>query len=248
MSLCAFVAYFWRGFINPLKTMTAPENYDTLSPTEAIALQQELRHRVQLTPLAQMPKIVGGADISFNKYSETIYAGIVLLSFPEMQVLHREYVVATAKFPYIPGLLSFREAPALLQVWEKLPEKPDVLILDGHGQAHPRRLGIASHFGVVANVPTLGCGKSILVGKHEPLPEEAGSTVPLIHKGEVVGTVLRTKKKVNPVYISAGNLMTLDDAVNIVRQCVGKYRIPEPTRQAHLWVNEVRLRHSEKSE
>ncbi len=223
--------------------MTAPENYDTLSPTEAIALQQELRHRVQLTSLEKMPKTVGGADISFNKYSETIYAGIVVLSFPEMQVLHREYVVATAKFPYVPGLLSFREVPALLQVWEKLPEKPDVLILDGHGQAHPRRLGIASHFGVVAGIPTLGCGKSILVGKHEPLPEEAGAAVPLLHKGEVVGTVLRTKKKVNPVYVSAGNLLTLEDAVNIIRQCVGKYRIPEPTRQAHLWVNEVRIQH-----
>lgn len=223
--------------------MIAPEDYDTLSPAEAIALQRELRHRVTLAPLQRTIRTIGGADISFNKYSETVYAGIVVLSFPEMKVLHREYVVATARFPYVPGLLSFREVPAVLQVWEKLVHKPDVLMLDGHGQAHPRRLGIASHFGVVADVPTQGCGKSILVGKHDPLPEDAGSAVPLVHKDEVVGAVLRTKKKVNPVYVSAGNLLTLEDAVQITRQCVGKYRIPEPTRQAHLWVNEVRLQY-----
>ncbi len=222
---------------------TLPQDYDSLAPTEAIALQQDLRHRVQLTPLQKRIQTIGGADISFNKYSETVYAGIVVLSFPDMQVLHRESVVATAKFPYVPGLLSFREVPAVLQVWEKLSHKPDVLMLDGHGQAHPRRLGIASHFGVVTGVPTLGCGKSILVGKHEPLPEEAGAAVPLVHKEEIVGMVLRTKKKVNPVYVSAGNLMTLEDAVHLTRNCVGKYRIPEPTRQAHLWVNEVRLQH-----
>lgn len=231
----------------PENMWISPENYDSLTPTEAVALQKELRHQVQLMPLEKSIHTIGGADISFNKYSETVYAGIVVLSYPQMQVLHREYVVAIAKFPYVPGLLSFREVPAVLQVWEKLSHKPDVLVLDGHGQAHPRRLGIASHFGVVAGVPTLGCGKSILVGKHDPLPEDAGATVPLVHQGETVGEVLRTKAKVNPVYVSAGNLLTLEDAVGIVRHCVGKYRIPEPTRQAHLWVNEVRLQHGGKN-
>ncbi len=230
-------------FSEKIPLMISPENYDALSPTEAIALQQELRHAVQLSPLEKPIQTIGGADISFNKFSETVYAGIVVLSFPQMQVLHREYVIGTARFPYVPGLLSFREVPTLLQVWEKLKIKPNVLMLDGHGQAHPRRLGIASHFGVVAGIPTLGCGKTILVGKHDEVPETVGDAVPLIHKDETVGAVLRTKAKVAPVYVSAGHLLTLRNAVAIVRRCGGKYRIPEPTRRAHEWVNEVRVKH-----
>jgi deoxyribonuclease V len=221
--------------------MVSPEQYDQLTPTEAVALQRELQGQVRLEPLTTAPKTVGGADISFNKYSEIVYAGIVILSFPDMQVIDRASVVTTARFPYVPGLLSFREVPALMQVWESLAQKPDILVLDGHGIAHPRRLGIASHFGVITDTPTIGCGKSILVGKHEELPAEAGSTVPLIHKGETVGTVLRTKNKTNPVFVSPGHRITLHHAVEFIKRCTGKYRIPEPTRQAHLWVNEVRL-------
>ncbi len=225
--------------------MIAPDQYDTLTPTEAVALQQELRHRVQLTPLEHPIRTIGGADISFNKYSETVYAGIVVLSFPDMTVLHRESVVGKATFPYVPGLLSFREIPTLMQVWNQLAQKPDVLMLDGHGQAHPRRLGIASHFGVVAGIPTLGCGKSLLVGTHDSPPQTPGDAIPLLHKDETIGAVLCTKLKCNPVYVSAGHLMTLRNAVAIVRKCMGKYRIPEPTRRAHEWVNEVRLAHGE---
>jgi deoxyribonuclease V len=221
--------------------MVSPEQYDQLTPTEAVALQRELQALVRLEPLTTAPTTVGGADISFNKYSETVYAGIVILSFPELQVIDRASVVATARFPYVPGLLSFREVPALMQVWESLAQKPDILVLDGHGIAHPRRLGIASHFGVITDTPTIGCGKSILVGKHEELPAEAGSAVPLIHKGETVGAALRTKNKTSPVFVSPGNRITLHHAVEFIKRCTGKYRIPEPTRQAHLWVNEVRL-------
>ena len=216
-------------------------DYNALSPQEALRHQAEIRARIDLSPLPQEPCIIAGADISFNKYSEVVYAGMVLMTFPALQVIHRESVVTRAGFPYVPGLLAYREAPALIEVWNKLPQKPGLVILDGMGIAHPRRTGIGVHFGILTDVPTMGCGKSLLCGKHEPLGEEAGSMVPLIHQDEVIGTVLRTKRKTNPVFISPGHKITLEQSVNIIKRCVAGYRIPEPTRQAHLWVNEVRL-------
>lgn len=216
-------------------------DYNTLSPADALKLQAEMRARTDLSPMPAEPRIIAGADISFNKYSETVYAGMVLMTFPGLQIIHRESVVTRATFPYVPGLLAFREAPALLEVWNKLPVKPDLVILDGMGIAHPRRMGIAVHFGILTDVPAMGCGKSLLTGKHEPLGEEAGSAVPLIHQGEIIGTVMRTKRKTNPVYISPGHRITMEQSVGIIKQCVAGYRIPEPTRQAHLWVNEVRI-------
>jgi deoxyribonuclease V len=137
-------------------------------------------------------------------------------------------------------LLSFRETPSFLECWEKLKTKPDVLMLDGQGLAHPRRFGIACHIGLLLDLPTIGCAKSILVGKHEELGLEAGSNVPLIDKNEIVGATLRTKNKVAPVYISAGHLMDLNSAVDLTMRSVTKYRQPEPTRQAHLLVNQLR--------
>ncbi len=221
--------------------MTPVPNYNTLSPQEALAIQAEMRARTDLSPMPAAPRLIAGADISFNKYSEVVYAGMVVLTFPALQVVHRESVVTRALFPYVPGLLAFRETPALIEVWNKLPVKPDLVVLDGMGIAHPRRMGIAVHFGMLADVPAMGCGKSLLVGKHEPLGEEAGSAVPLVHNGETIGTVLRTKRKTNPVYISPGHRISMEQSVALIKQCVGGYRIPEPTRQAHLWVNEVRL-------
>lgn len=216
-------------------------DYTHLSPAEATQLQAQLREKIQLTPVEYPIKTIAGADISFNKYSEVVYAGIVILAFPSMAILHRESVVTTTKFPYIPGLLAFREIPALAAVWNKLSEKPDVLVLDGHGIAHPRRMGIATHFGILAGIPTIGCGKTRLTGTFQPPADEQFTTSPLLYKGEQIGEVLRTKAHTNPVFVSPGNLTTQEQSTDIVKQCVRKYRIPEPTRQAHLWVNEVRL-------
>ena len=218
-----------------------------LTPREAIAVQQQLRTHVRLEPLSREIKTIGGADISFNKFSETIYTGIVVLNLPDLQIVEQVGLQTISKFPYVPGLLSFREAPSLLEAWEQLKLKPDALMLDGQGIAHPRRLGIASHVGLWLNIPTLGCAKSILVGRHEAVAPEAGSQIPLVDRGELVGVALRTKQNVAPVFISAGHLLDLSDAVSLTLRATTKYRQPEPTRQAHLLVNRLRVADRERS-
>jgi deoxyribonuclease V len=212
-----------------------------LTRGEAIEVQKRLRNLVRLQPLARPVNTIAGADISFNKYSDTVYAGIVVMRLPDLQIIESAGVRSISKFPYIPGLLSFREAPSLLEVWEKLKTKPDVLMLDGQGIAHPRRFGIACHVGVLLDWPTVGCAKSILVGKHGELGLEAGSRVPLIDKGEQVGVALRTKNKVAPVYVSPGHLIDLDSSIDLVLRSITRYRLPETTRQAHLLVNRLRV-------
>ncbi|MFT3903859.1 MAG: deoxyribonuclease V [Niabella sp.] len=220
--------------------MISPARYDSLTPTEAVACQRELYGKMNLDSLEKPIKIIGGCDISFNKYEETVYAGIVLLRYPDMQVIDRVSVVASTKFPYIPGLLAFREVPALMQVWNKLDVKPDVLMLDGHGIAHPRRMGIAAHFGIVADTPTIGCAKSRLTGTYAELPNERFASTPLLHKGEQIGNVLCSKLNCKPLFVSPGYKVSMQQSLDIVKACLRKYRMPEPTRFAHLWVNEVR--------
>ncbi|MBS1786762.1 MAG: deoxyribonuclease V [Acidobacteria bacterium] len=220
--------------------MSYPLTSWDLTPKEAIEAQKEWRSLVRIEPLTQDVNTIAGADISFNRFSDVIYSGIVVLSLPDLRIIEYASVRSTAKFPYVPGLLSFREAPSFLECWEKLNTKPDVLMLDGQGIAHPRRFGIACHVGLILNLPTIGCAKSILVGKYGELATEAGSSTPLIDKGEVVGVALRTKRKVAPVYISAGHLMDLNSAIDLTLRTVTKYRQPEPTRQAHLLVNQLR--------
>ncbi|HZN11853.1 MAG TPA: deoxyribonuclease V [Blastocatellia bacterium] len=215
-------------------------NWD-LTPGEAVEVQRRLAGQVQVEPLAREVHTVGGADISFNKFSETVYAGVVVLSLPDLRVIASAGVRSTSRFPYVPGLLSFRETPSVLEAWDRLEVKPDVLMLDGQGLAHPRRFGIACHVGVLLDLPTIGCAKSILVGRHDPLPPEAGSYAPLIHRSEQVGAALRTKRGVTPVYVSVGHLIDLSSALDLVRRTTGKYRQPEPTRQAHLLVNQLRV-------
>ena len=212
-----------------------------LTPREAVEVQQRMRNMVRLRPLARPVGAIAGADISYNKFSETVFAGIVVLSLPDLRIVETAGVRSVAKFPYVPGLLSFREAPSLLEAWEKLKTKPDVLMFDGQGIAHPRRFGIACHVGVLLDWPTIGCAKSILVGRYGELGLEAGSRSPLVDKGEQVGVALRTKSKVAPVYISPGHLTDLDSAVDLVLRSTTKYRLPEPTRQAHLLVNQLRV-------
>ncbi|HEU0185192.1 MAG TPA: deoxyribonuclease V [Blastocatellia bacterium] len=221
-------------------TSTPLHSWD-LTRGEAIEVQQRLRNLVRLQPLSWPVNTIAGADVSFNKYSDTVYAGIVVLSLPDLRVIESAGVRRIEKFPYIPGLLSFREAPSLLEVWEKLKTKPDVLMLDGQGIAHPRRFGIACHVGVLLDWPTIGCAKSILVGKYGELGLEAGSQSPLVDKGEEVGVALRTKNKVAPVYVSPGHLIDLDSSIDLVLRSITKYRLPETTRQAHLLVNRLRV-------
>lgn len=212
-----------------------------ISPTEAVALQKELRHHIQLRPFPDMPRFVAGCDISFNKYSPRVYAGFIILETSTLRIVEKAGVEMDVHFPYIPGLLSFREIPALLAAWEKLKTKPEVVVVDGQGIAHPRRLGIATHLGLILNMPTIGCGKSLLVGKFTEPGLEAEEHSPLFDRGEQIGVVLRTKRKVKPLFVSPGHLMDFESAVRILLALRAGYRLPEPTRQAHLYVNELRL-------
>ena len=214
-------------------------NWD-LQPADAIALQKQLKSQLQLQPLAREPRFVAGADLSFDKGSDTVYAGIVVLSYPDLKIVESKGLQTTAPFPYVPGLLSFRESPAITEVWEMLQQKPDILVTDGQGTAHPRGFGVACHLGLWLEVPTIGCAKTLLCGKFGELANERGAHEPLIYKGETVGAALRTKTRVSPVYVSPGHLINLDDSIKVMLGCDGGYRIPEPTRQAHLFVNRLR--------
>jgi deoxyribonuclease V len=220
--------------------MSEPALPWSLTPTEAIALQKELRDQVIVAAPATAIGSVAGCDISFNRFSSTIYAAIVVVDVASMETIEQTGVVTETRFPYVPGLLSFRETPALLEVWEKLATKPDAVMIDGHGYAHPRRFGIACHFGLITATPTLGAAKSVLVGKYEEPPTERGEWRQMVDREEVIGAAVRTKRKVRPIYVSVGHLIDLETAVALVLRCDGGYRQPEPTRRAHLLVNEMR--------
>lgn len=212
-----------------------------LTPQEAVALQRKLAQEVDVkTPLGAV-RFVAGTDVSFNLGSNTVYSVVVVWDRIEHKIVDKSGVVATADFPYIPGLLSFREVPSLITAFRKLSIKPDVTIVDGHGYAHPRRIGIASHLGILLQIPTIGCGKSLLCGHYEIPNEDRGSRSPLMHRNERIGYALRTRKKVAPVYVSPGHLCTFDEACDLVLELAPKYRFPETTRQAHRYANELRL-------
>ncbi|KAB7731779.1 deoxyribonuclease V [Rudanella paleaurantiibacter] len=211
-----------------------------VTPAEAVALQQQMRQQIRIEPLTQPVQTIAGCDISFNKFEETVYAGIVVLNLADLSVVEEVGVISRATFPYVPGLLSFREAPALLEAWEKLQTAPDAVMFDGHGMAHPRRIGIAAHIGLFIDRPSFGCGKSVLVGKYDEPAPERGNWSPMRHHGEVVGAALRTKNRVNPVYVSPGHRIDLPAAIELTLACNGGYRIPEPTRRAHNLVNALR--------
>ena len=215
-----------------------------VTPQRAVELQKEWRNRILIQPPPDAIRTVAGCDISFNKYSETIYAGIIVWDVEARQIIEQAGVVTKARFPYIPGLLSFREVPALLEVWQQLKTEPDAVMLDGQGIAHPRRMGIGAHFGLLVNRPAMGCAKTVLVGKFDLPAPERGNWSPMLYKGETIGAAVRTKNKVQPVYASPGHLMDLQTAIDLVLQCDGGYRIPEATRQAHLLVNQMRLQDS----
>jgi deoxyribonuclease V len=215
-------------------------SYENIPISEATRIQNELRARIDIAERELKITTIGGADISLNLYSTTIYAGIILLSFPQLKPIACSLIKAETSFPYIPGFLAFREVPALLQVWEQMPVKPDVLVVDGHGIAHPRRMGIAAHFGALTGQPSMGCAKNILFGKYEEPGMQPGAVTPIYDKQEQIGHAFRSKAKVAPVYISPGHLLGMQNSLEIIRKCTGKYRIPEPTRLAHEVVNRFR--------
>jgi deoxyribonuclease V len=213
-----------------------------LSAAEAVALQRELAGRVVAdTPLIAC-ETIAGADVSYERFSNTFYAGVVVVRVADGQVLERRGAVADSPFPYIPGLLSFREAPALLQAFAKVESRPDAVMCDGQGLAHPRRLGIACHLGLFLDVPTIGCAKSHLAGAYDEPAPEAASASPLRLGGDVVGEVVRTKTRTRPLFVSPGHKIDVASSTRWVLASCRGYRLPEPTRQAHLYVNELRRR------
>lgn len=222
----------------------------SVSPKDAVQLQKKLRDEVQLMLLKEKPKLVGGCDVSMNRFAKEGFAGFVTLTYPELQLIDHAVVKDMIPFPYVPGLLSFREIPMLVKAWEKLKTKPDILIVDGIGIAHPRRLGIASHLGLILGIPTIGCAKSVLTGVHEEPGNEPGDISYLYdkyHPEEIIGAALRTKRNVKPVFVSPGHLITLQESIDLVFSCVRKHRLPEATRFAHNTVNEYRIRHMQDS-
>ena len=219
-------------------------NWDLTLP-EAIALQRELAGKIDTrTPLVRC-ELLAGADVSYNRFSPVFYAVVVVLRTSDWSIVEKQEAVQNSAFPYVPGLLSFREAPALLEAFAKLKTQPDAVMFDGQGIAHPRRLGIASHVGLWLDVPTFGCAKSLLTGKYKEPGPKRGSLAPLVDKGDVIGTVVRTRDRVKPVFVSAGHKIDQASAVRLVLESAQGYRIPEPTRQAHLHVNALRRRLSQ---
>jgi deoxyribonuclease V len=211
-----------------------------VSPAEAIRIQEALRRRLDLGETRRPTETVAGVDVSYDTRTPTVYAAVVLMRLHDHEILETATATRPATFPYIPGLLSFREAPAVLQAVTRLTRRPDCLLCDGQGIAHPRRFGLACHLGLLLDLPSIGCAKSVLVGEYQEPPEKRGGFRMLIDRGERVGIILRTRDGVEPVYVSPGYRMSTQQARKIVLKATGRYRVPEPTRQAHLLVNRLR--------
>ncbi|MGH9469095.1 MAG: deoxyribonuclease V [Terriglobia bacterium] len=210
-----------------------------LAPRDAIRLQERLRDRVIDEDRFGAIRTVAGADLAFA--GDTAFAGIVVFHLNGLEEIERCFVRRRLRFPYIPGLLSFRECPALLAAFARLRTEPDLVLIDGHGQAHPRLFGIACHMGVLLDKPTIGCAKSRLVGEHEKPGARAGKAAPLMFKGRRVGVALRTRDNTNPIYVTVGHRVSLDSAVRLVRCCLDGFRIPKPTREADHYVRGLRM-------
>ncbi len=208
-----------------------------LTPAEAIALQKELAPRVQVQKLVREPRLILGIDCAPSKDYAFYFAAAVLWDRQTRQVLEYHIGKAPLTFPYVPGLLSFREIPAILNACAKTQKQPDVIMVDGHGVCHPRGLGIASHVGLLFGLPALGCGKKILYGRADVPGIEQGSTSSLLAKDKEIGKMVRTRTKVKPVIVSVGHLIDLDNAVKLVLECTAGFRLPEPTRQADKLVD-----------
>ncbi len=213
----------------------------SIDPKKAVDIQKELQSKVQLKPLDKKPTFIAGADASVEKFGTDLYAGIIVLSFPDLKPVCHALSKIEITFPYVPGLLSFREIPGLLECFNKLPVKPHLIIVDGQGIAHPRRLGIASHLGLVTGIPTIGCAKTRLFGafRAPTIPGES-SEIKDSYTGDFLGYAYKSNKRSNPLIISPGHLIDQMGALEIVKASIKNYKLPEPTRLAHELVNKFR--------
>jgi deoxyribonuclease V len=201
---------------------------------KALEIQSRLSGHVVKQGDIGMPRFIAGVDVSVN-FQNAARAAAVVLTYPEMEAIEAATVVGRAVFPYIPGLLSFREVPLTLEACKQLKHTPDLIMVDGQGIAHPRRIGLASHLGLFLDIPTIGCAKSLLVGSYRDLVETSGAYSEIIDKnGEIIGAALRTKSRVKPLFVSIGHKIDLPSSIYWVLQCVRGFRLPEPTRLAHL--------------
>jgi deoxyribonuclease V len=205
-----------------------------MMPDQAKRVQRELAAMVSRRNEVNAVHLVAGVDISAPDAAGFARAAVVVLSYPELALIEKKVITQKVTFPYVPGLLSFRESPLILAVCEELEHTPDLILVDGQGIAHPRRLGLASHLGLFWDKPTIGCAKSRLCGEHKPVPQEQGSYTELVAHSEVVGAAVRTKAGVAPLYISIGHKVDLESAIDWVLRCCRNQRLPEPTRLAHL--------------
>ena len=213
-----------------------------VSYREAVGIQEALRERVRFVPLSGSVRLVAGTDVSYSRPTHRMYAAVVLVSLPSLEVVETAEATCSARFPYIPGLFTFREVPPLLEAFRRLKTRPDAILFDGHGLAHPRRFGLACHAGLLLETPSVGCAKSRLVGTHGRVGSARGAVSPLEHQGQVIGTVMRTRPGVKPVYVSPGHLADLASSVALVRDTCRRYRLPEPIRLAHRATTEMRCR------
>ncbi len=212
----------------------APLDYPwDVRPDEAREIQRALRGQVVTEDAFGDVHMVAGLDVGFEAHGTITRAAVVVLRFPELIVQEATISRRPTSFPYIPGLLSFREAPAVLEALSQLQTKPDLLLCDGAGYAHPRRFGLACHLGVASGIPSIGVAKSRLIGEFDPVPNERGTWQPLLDAGEVIGAVLRTKANLKPIYISIGHRISLESAIDYTLRCTLGYRLPETTRRAH---------------
>ncbi|HXH12013.1 MAG TPA: deoxyribonuclease V [Alphaproteobacteria bacterium] len=212
-----------------------------VSPHEAIAIQKRLRTEVSTEPTLGDIRYIAGADIATSKESPRAYAGVVVLSYADLEVVEERGLEADVLFPYVPGLLAFREGPALIRVFEQLTTEPDVLVFDGQGLAHPRGMGIATHLGLVFDKPSIGCAKSLLYGRYQEPGQEKGAWADLRDpQGNIIGAVVRSKPKTTPIFVSIGHRIDLVTAIRLLLDCTRGVRIPEPTRLAHNLVTRLR--------
>lgn len=211
-----------------------------VSPRQAVQIQEELRSRVVLANGFGELARIGGADVAFSRKRGKVYAALVVFDYVTLSLLEVAYGEGEARFPYIPGLLTFREGPVVMEAFGRLRKRPDLILFDGQGIAHPRRLGLATHMGLLLNTPTVGCAKSPLRVRFEPPGSQRGSFSKMMDGNEQVGVALRTRDGVRPVYISPGHLVDLPTSVQVVLACGRGYRLPEPTRIAHIMVSQLR--------
>lgn len=197
-------------------------------------LQNELARKIRLVPLEKEPQLVAGVDVAYDLPAQVSWGAVVLMRLSDLQIVEEQVAPRPTPFPYVPGFLSFREIPVLKEALARLSKPPEVILVDGQGVLHPRRLGLAAHLGLEVGLPTIGVAKKPLIGRFEGIPEEPGQWHPILVEDEVRGVVLRSRQGVKPIYVSPGHLITLEESLALVKRCLTGYRLPEPLRLAHL--------------